>query len=89
MKHVKIKITGKVQGVFYRKNTLRQALSLNIKGFVQNQADGSVYAEAEGNEKALDQFVEWCKNGPVKAEVKSVDIKTGTVQNFEDFTVRK
>lgn len=89
MKHINIRITGKVQGVFYRKNTVQQALRLNIKGFVQNQPDGSVYAEAAGSGEALDQFINWCKNGPDQAEVTEVKTENGERKNFEEFIIKR
>jgi acylphosphatase len=48
--HKNLYISGKVQGVFYRKSTKEIADKLGVKGFVQNMPDGSVYAEAEGEE---------------------------------------
>jgi acylphosphatase len=48
MKHINIKITGKVQGVFFRASTKAVADQIGVKGFVKNEKDGSVYVEAEG-----------------------------------------
>ncbi|WP_298317346.1 acylphosphatase [uncultured Aquimarina sp.] len=75
LKHYKISVKGKVQGVWYRKSTLEKALELNIKGIVKNQSDGSVYIEAEGNENQLKIFLEWCTQGPKFAEVSDVSKK--------------
>jgi acylphosphatase len=56
MKHWNIKVTGKVQGVFFRASTKAVADQLGVKGFVKNLSDGSVYIEAEGDEFALEYF---------------------------------
>ncbi|MAX79194.1 MAG: acylphosphatase [Crocinitomicaceae bacterium] len=87
MKHINISVKGKVQGVFFRKNTQEKALSLGISGFVQNENDGSVYIEAEGFDEDLEEFVEWCHEGPDKAEVESVKVWKGQFQNYEDFEI--
>jgi acylphosphatase len=49
-KHFNIRISGRVQGVFFRASTKAKAEELGISGFVQNEPDGSVYIEAEGEE---------------------------------------
>ena len=75
MKKISIKIYGKVQRVWFRESAKAKALELGIKGFARNDADGSVYVEAKGREKALADFIEWCKQGPELAEVDNIDIK--------------
>lgn len=89
MKHVAIKISGNVQGVFFRASAKEAADQLNIKGFAQNQSDGNVYIEAEGDEKKLKQFVEWCKHGPPRAQVIHVDVQEGELKNFERFEIKR
>jgi acylphosphatase len=51
MNHVSIRISGKVQGVFFRASTKGKAEQYGINGFVRNEKDGSVYIEAEGRRK--------------------------------------
>jgi acylphosphatase len=89
MKHISIKISGKVQGVFFRASTINIAEKWDIKGFVRNERDGSVYVEAEGEDENLKQFVTWCHHGPLHAEVKHVDIAEGSVQGFTKFEIRR
>ena len=52
----KIHVTGHVQGVGFRWNAVREARNLDIKGFVRNLSDGSVYIEAEGSSMAFEYF---------------------------------
>ena len=73
MKRVNIKIYGDVQGVGFRDAIYWKARRLQVAGFVMNEPDGSVYAEAEGDEEALIKFVEWCKKGPSTAKVSKVE----------------
>jgi acylphosphatase len=87
MKHLSIHIEGKVQGVFFRASTKEKADELDIKGFVQNENNGSVYIEAEGEEDALKEFMIWCKNGPSRAIVHNISIIEGILENFSDFKI--
>jgi len=86
-KHFNLNIRGKVQGVWYRYYTRETAQKLGLKGFVRNEKDGSVHAEAEGEEEALTALVEWCKTGPKLARVESVDVKEAEIQGFSDFEI--
>lgn len=89
MKHWNIRVTGRVQGVFFRASARDVARGLGLNGFVRNEPDGSVYIEAEGGERDLSQFEDWCRKGPPHAQVSDLQIKEGTVQNFRDFTVKR
>ncbi|TDG37741.1 acylphosphatase [Pedobacter changchengzhani] len=89
MKHIKIKIKGKVQGVFFRASTKAVADQMGVKGFVKNEKDGSVYVEAEADEITLDVFKEWCNEGPEKSKVENVEIIEGELKNYRNFDVVK
>ena len=73
-RHYKIKVSGKVQGVFYRASTKQMADLLGIKGFVRNEPDETVYIEAEGDEEVLVKFIQWCHHGPERAQVTYVSV---------------
>lgn len=88
-KHYNITITGKVQGVFYRAGTRQMAELLGLKGFVRNQADGSVYCEAEGEEELLVKLIQWCHHGPDQAQVSYVSVEEGPMQHFAGFDIRR
>lgn len=89
MKHISIKISGKVQGVYFRASTKDIAEKWDIKGFVRNERDGSVYIEAEGEDENLKQFVAWCHHGPAHANVQHLDLKEGIVQGFTRFEITR
>ena len=72
MQHVKIRVTGKVQGVYFRDTARREAENLGITGFARNEKDGSVYIEAEGSDDAIQKFLGWCHDGPREAVVEDV-----------------
>ncbi len=87
MKCLKIKISGKVQGVWFRASTQRKANELGIKGIVKNLPSGEVYVEAEGDEKILNLFVKWCHQGSELSRVDQVEISEMENKNFEDFKI--
>lgn len=90
MKHINIKVTGKVQGVYFRATTKAVADQLGIKGFVLNQKDGAVYIEAEGDKFALDSLLEFCNEGPDRAEVEQVEVEESPdMKGFKNFEVLK
>ena len=89
MKHLNINVHGKVQGVFFRATTKAVADQLGVKGFVKNQADGSVYIEAEGDDFSIESFVEWCNDGPDNAIVEKVETTEAEVKNYRNFEVVK
>jgi acylphosphatase len=67
-------VTGRVQGVFFRQNTRRQAQSRGVFGWVRNLDDGRVEAVFEGEEEAVLAVIEFCKVGPKGASVSGVDV---------------
>lgn len=83
--HLNIKISGQVQGVFFRVSAKKEADLLNLKGFAKNEDDGSVYIEIEGEESSISKFISWCKEGPALAKVENIKTSEGKVQNFKDF----
>ncbi len=70
-----LKITGKVQGVFYRDSSREKAQQLGLSGYAKNMQDGSVEALVQGEESAIKAFVDWAAQGPPSAEVENVEVK--------------
>ena len=87
IKHFNIKIYGLVQGAFFRVSAKEQADKLSLTGFAKNESDGSVYIEAEGEEKNLNKFIKWCNIGPEMAQVEKVVITETPLKNFSEFTI--
>lgn len=87
-KHYSIYVTGRVQGVFFRKNTMEKARDLGLKGWVKNLDNGSVQIEAEGPVDQLDSLVEWAKVGPDGAEVLQVKANERDWEDFQSFDIR-
>lgn len=85
-------VTGRVQGVFYRDSTRREALRLGLCGHARNLPDGSVEVIACGSRLAIESLLEWMKQGPPMAAVESV-IELGALEGevgnrFQSFNVR-
>ena len=68
------RISGKVQGVFFRASTREQALRLELTGYANNLPDGSVEVLACGATPALDKLAEWLQQGPPRAKVLRVEL---------------
>ena len=84
-----ILITGKVQGVFFRKYTCEAADAVGITGFVKNLPDQSVYILATGTNEQLEQFINWCRKGSPRSKVEKVEVKEMGLQQFSSFTVER
>ena len=65
-------IEGRVQGVWFRDSTRRQANELGVHGWVKNRFDGGVEVLAEGDNEAVDKLIDWCHKGPPQAIVRNV-----------------
>jgi len=80
-------VTGRVQGVYFRQSTKRQANSLDVTGWVRNLPDGRVEAVFEGDEEPVKVAVDYCHYGSRAAKVEKVDIMwetyTGQYKGFE------
>lgn len=88
MKHLNIRIHGRVQGVFFRQSAKETAKRLGVDGFARNEPDGTVYIEAEGDEEALERFRNWCEQGPEFANVERVESESGEVKDYGGFEIR-
>ncbi len=71
-----VTITGQVQGVSFRYHTLQTASRLNVSGWVKNLPDGSVQGCFEGEERNVEELIEWCHHGPNGASVTGVTAKS-------------
>ena len=81
-------VSGRVQGVFFRNFVCDIASALNLVGTVKNLTDGTVEAVAQGEEKALDEFIEKLKKGPMLAKVEAVTLKwREPSESFFDFKI--
>lgn len=87
LKTVTIRVSGKVQGVWYRQSTREKARELGITGVVRNRPDGTVWITATGTDNQLEDLITWCRSGPPKARVMQVETSPETLQEFESFEI--
>lgn len=89
MQRIALRITGRVQGVRYRKTTFEKAKAYGLKGFVRNEPDGSVYVVAEGERTGLDKLIDWCRQGPPASMVSEIAfLPADPNEAFLDFNIR-
>lgn len=89
MSTVHARIEGRVQGVFFRDSTRRQAEKLNLTGWVQNMADGSVEAVFQGKSENVEAMKTWLGDGSPQADVSRVEIQQlDGEQQFSEFQIR-
>lgn len=70
---VRVVVSGRVQGVWFRDSCYREAVASGVSGWVRNNPDGTVEAAFEGPEQRLALMVEWCRVGPPRAVVVDVE----------------
>jgi len=68
-------ISGRVQGVAFRWETLQAAQRCQVTGWVRNLPDGRVEAVAEGPRQQVIDWIDWCRKGPAIARVDNLDIQ--------------
>jgi len=83
----RVRIHGRVQGVFFRDTCRRRAWGLEVSGWVRNTDDGGVEAVFEGEPDAVDQMVAWCRHGPSGAVVSGIDVASESPQGDHGFRV--
>ncbi|MEN3747868.1 acylphosphatase [Sphingomonas sp. HF-S3] len=84
----RIFVSGRVQGVTYRDWTVRTAKKFGLTGWVRNLSDGRVEILADGEEEAIGQLVEACREGPTMARVDNVSAVHDTDKPVKGFTKR-
>lgn len=85
---VRLFVTGKVQGVFFRQTLKVMAKKNEVFGWVKNLKDGRVEAVLEGEGENIDRLIEWAHGGPANARVEDVEIRNEKfIEEFSKFDV--
>jgi acylphosphatase len=80
-------IRGRVQGVFYRGWAVETARALALAGWVRNRRDGTVEAVLQGDEEAVERFIDNARQGPPAARVERIDASDAAVADgLAEFT---
>ena len=83
-----VRLTGRVQGVFFRAWAQERARALGVTGWVRNCPDGRVEAHVEGDEQAVEQIIEKMRSGPPSAQVEDLRVWEIEAFDYDDFEVR-
>lgn len=84
----RVVVSGRVQGVFFRDSTRREAGRLGVRGWVRNRPAGTVEAHLEGDPQAVAALVRWCREGPRHADVDDVRVAEVEPEGHERFEIR-
>ncbi|MEW6059338.1 MAG: acylphosphatase [Actinomycetota bacterium] len=89
MKRVRVIVSGRVQGVFYRWTCASLARERGLGGFVRNLPDGRVEAAFEGVDDDVEAMVAWCRIGPEHARVEDIDAVAEDPRGDQEFHVTR
>ncbi len=89
IKNLRVVVSGKVQGVFFRASVKKVADILGVKGFVRNEHNGSVFVEAEGEDEMVNKLIDYCHHGPENAKVEKVSITLGVIVGYDSFVIEE
>ena len=89
MRRVRMTASGLVQGVFFRASTRDEARRRQLTGWVRNTPEGTVEAEVQGADDAVEAMIDFCRQGPGHARVDQLDVEdVPTVADEQEFRVR-
>lgn len=89
MKSVHVRVSGVVQGVYYRSSARREGALRGLRGWVRNESDGSVALHLQGDPAAVDAMLDWCRVGPPAARVSRLTVSDASAdETLHDFEVR-
>ncbi len=88
--HIRRRVTvhGEVQGVFFRDSTQEEAERQGVAGWVANRPDGTVEAVFEGEAGAVEEMLDFCRDGPSRADVDDVEVDEEEPEGLTSFEVR-
>ena len=89
MRSIRLLISGRVQGVYFRMFAQKKAKQLGVKGYAKNLADGRVEIIAEAHNSSIEQLIKWSYKGPITARVDEVEISEWPIdEQFTTFEIR-
>jgi len=88
MMSVHVRVSGRVQGVYYRAFTRDQAKSLGVKGWVRNIPGGGVEAVLEGERRQVGEMLKAMKSGPSGSVVLGMELSEIEAKGYNDFEIK-
>ena len=89
MRHVRVIVSGAVQGVGFRYSAHDAAARLGVAGWIRNRRDGTVEAELHGEQGRVDRMIDWLRKGPSAAHVERVEVSEATPTGPLSFDIRE
>ena len=86
-KSIRLFLTGSIQGIFFRQFIKEHADKNKVKGYVRNLEDGRVEVFLEGNQENVDVMIALCKTGPRHANIRNIEEKSESFQDFKEFKI--
>ena len=86
-KQYQIVVHGRVQGVGFRYAARKQARSLGLKGWIENQSDGSVRTLVQGTQEACNSYIQWCRSGTAYSWVEQIGIEEKPASALSHFRI--
>ncbi|MDT8358439.1 MAG: acylphosphatase [Methanomicrobiaceae archaeon] len=83
-----VRVSGRVQGVYFRYSVQDEAARLGMAGWVRNTREGRVEAVFEGRREAVEALVAFCRRGPPAAIVKDIEVEWEEPEGLSGFAVR-
>jgi acylphosphatase len=88
-KSVAVRVSGRVQGVYYRASARHEGERLGLRGWVRNTDDGGVALHLQGDPAVVDAMLGWCRVGPPASRVSRVEVGTAVLdESLSGFEVR-
>ncbi|TYL45480.1 acylphosphatase [Nocardioides sp. BGMRC 2183] len=84
---VEVRVSGEVQGVSFRAYAAREAVRLELAGWVRNEPDGAVRAHFQGQEETVERMLAWCRGGSPAAEVLRLEVRDVAPTDVAEFRV--
>lgn len=89
MKTIHVTVEGRVQGVYFRDYTQRQAHQLKLSGWVRNNPDGTVEAIFQGSESSVSSMLEWLRQGSPMSKVDNINSReVPSEDDYATFEIR-
>jgi Acylphosphatases len=85
---VHVRVSGRVQGVYYRAYTRDRAKSLGINGWVRNIPGGGVEAVLEGERRQVGELLKAMKSGPSGSVVLGMELSEIEAKGYNDFEIK-
>ncbi|MBU0760704.1 MAG: acylphosphatase [Nanoarchaeota archaeon] len=86
-KSIRLSITGSVQGMFFEQFVSGNADKLGVRGYLRKLENGKVEVFIEGDGEKVDEMVAICKRGTQHTQIRNVEEKPETFQDFKEFKI--